>query len=72
MAACYQVLDETPARFFPFEPTALVSQHFLKKLVRAAPWSGLPSLLTALVAHELCAIPELKRLKSYPDQRARR
>src|SRR5215471_4090549 len=42
----------------PFESRALSSQHFLMKLVRAAPASGLPSLLIALAAHVLCPSAE--------------
>jgi hypothetical protein len=39
----------------PSALSALSSQHFLMELVRAAPASGLPSLLTAFVTHELWA-----------------
>jgi hypothetical protein len=38
-----------PASRWPFEPTALASQHLLIELARAASCGGLPSLLTACV-----------------------
>jgi hypothetical protein len=66
-----EAIFRSAGKRFAFLLTAAVSQHFLIALVLAAPASGLPSLLTALVAHDCAAAdPIAKDITS--SARARR